>query len=278
MTGINGNGNGSGANAGNGNPPMLLLHGFTGTPVMWDPLLPYLEPHHEIAAINLPGHYGGPAFTDPGDHIVESMIDAVELQMDELGWDKAHIVGNSLGGWIALLLAGRGRAISTVAISPAGGWELDSAEVAYAKRVFQRQAFSLKYFYPIAQELMKRPRGRVVALWDAMAYPQRLPGYLASQWLVASKECPARELMLSHSPHVKYPEEITIDGPLRIAWGTKDRILPYKGFAKGWKKVLPDAEWVKLENLGHVPMSDDPSLIAKTILEVSTAAEAATSA
>jgi pimeloyl-ACP methyl ester carboxylesterase len=85
-------------------------------------------------------------------------------------------------------------------------------------------------------------------------------------------------MLLSHSPHVKYPEAITIDGPVRIAWGTKDRILPFKGFSKGWKKVLPDAEWVKLENLGHVPMSDDPSLIAKTILEVTTATEATTSA
>jgi pimeloyl-ACP methyl ester carboxylesterase len=278
MAGTNGNGNGNGASAGNGNPPMLLIHGFTGTPVMWDPLLPYLEPHHDIAAITLPGHFGGPIFTDPGDHIVESMIDAVELQMDELGWDKAHIVGNSLGGWIALLLAGRGRAISTVAISPAGGWELNSAEVAHARRIFQRQAFSLKYFYPVATQLMKRPRGRQIAIWDAVAYPQRLPGYLASQWLIASKECPSRQMLLSHSPNVKYPESITIDGPVRIAWGTRDQILPYKRFSTGWKKVLPDAEWVMLDKLGHVPMSDDPSLIAKTILEVSTAAEAATSA
>lgn len=278
MSVTNGNGNGSGARAGSDNPPMLLIHGFTGTPVMWDPLLPYLEPHHDVEAITLPGHFGGPEFTEPGEHIVESMIDAVELQMDELGWDKAHIVGNSLGGWIALLLAGRGRAISTVAIAPAGGWELNSPEIERTKKIFQRQALGLKYFYPIAKELVKRPRGRVVALWDAVEHPQRLPGYLASQWLLAAKECPTREMLLSHSPKVRYPDSITIDGPVRIAWGTKDRILPFEGFSGGWKKVLPDAEWVMLDKLGHVPMSDDPSLIAKTILEVSTAAEAATSA
>jgi pimeloyl-ACP methyl ester carboxylesterase len=62
---------------------------------------------------------------------------------------------------------------------------------------------------------------------------------------------------------------------VRIAWGTSDRILPYKRYSPGWRKVLPDAEWVSLDKLGHVPMSDNPSLIANTILEVSTAAEAA---
>jgi pimeloyl-ACP methyl ester carboxylesterase len=62
-----------------------------------------------------------------------------------------------------------------------------------------------------------------------------------------------------------------LEGPVRIAWGTKDRILPYDGYADEWKRVLPDADWVTLEDVGHVPMSDDPQLIANTILEVSTA-------
>ncbi|MGH2906529.1 MAG: alpha/beta fold hydrolase [Solirubrobacterales bacterium] len=281
MAGSNGNGNGrsigTGVTTGNGKPPMLLVHGFTGTPVMWDPLLPYLEPHHDVAAIALPGHFGGPAFTDPGESIIETMLDAVELQMDELGWDKAHIVGNSLGGWISLLLAGRGRALSTVAISPAGGWELGSSEVTRAVAIFKRQELSLKFFYPLAQELVKRPRGRVIALWDAVGYPERLPGHLASQWLEASKGCSCRDLLIQFSGSVNAPDDLEIDGPVRIAWGTRDRILPYKRYAPRWKKILPQAEWVSLDKLGHVPMSDAPSLIAQTILEVSTAAGAAAS-
>jgi pimeloyl-ACP methyl ester carboxylesterase len=62
-----------------------------------------------------------------------------------------------------------------------------------------------------------------------------------------------------------------LEGPVRIAWGTKDRILPFKRYSPGWKAVLADADWVTLDGVGHVPMSDDPALIAQTILEVSTA-------
>src|ERR1035437_2283199 len=122
---------------------MLLIHGFPGTPVMGDPLLPYLSEHHSLHTITLPGHYGGPALPDPGANIVETMVNAVEAQMDELGLGRAHVAGNSLGGWAALLLAGRGRALSTVAIAPAGGWRPHSPEGRRAVMLFRRGEVSL---------------------------------------------------------------------------------------------------------------------------------------
>ena len=48
--------------------------------------------------------------------------DEIERQLDELGWQTAHIVGNSLGGWVSFELERRGRARSVTAIAPAGGW------------------------------------------------------------------------------------------------------------------------------------------------------------
>lgn len=277
MAGSNGSSNGlsngrNGNSGGSGRSPMLLIHGFTGTPVMWDPIVPYLELHHDVAAINLPGHYGGEPFTDPGDHIADALVERIEAQMDARGWERAHIVGNSLGGWAALLLAQRRRALTTVAISPAGGWELDSAESRRAVRLFKMIQTQLALFEPLAYELAKRPRGRMLTMRDAVAYPKRLPGPLAAQWITAAANTPAWKLLLEHAPNVNAPKTMEgLDGPVRIAWGTKDRILPYSRYSPGWKAVLPDADWVTLEGLGHVPMSDDPELIAHTILEVSTA-------
>ena len=95
---------------------MLLIHGFTGTPVMWDPIVPFLEQHHNVVAINLPGHFGGPKIEDPGDHIADTLTTMIEQQMDDLGWERAHIVGNSLGGWAALLLAQRRRALAELQV------------------------------------------------------------------------------------------------------------------------------------------------------------------
>lgn len=251
---------------------MLLLHGFTGTPVMWDPVLPYLELHHDCHAINLPGHHGGPPFTDPGENIVESFLDLVELQMDELGLEQAHIVGNSLGGWIALGLAARGRAITTVAIAPAAGWEINSAETRRAQKLFTTVQTQLERFKPVALELAARPRGRMIVMRDAVAYPRRLPGPLAVQWILAASDSPCWRMLVEHAPD--YNVENTVepfDTPLRIAWGTKDRILPYGRYSSVHKRHFPQADWVKLDGLGHVPMSDDPALISQTILELSTA-------
>ncbi|PRC61191.1 alpha/beta hydrolase, partial [Mycobacterium sp. ITM-2017-0098] len=47
-------------------------------------------------------------------------------RMDELGWETAHIVGNSLGGWVGFELERRGRARTVTAIAPAGGWSQHS--------------------------------------------------------------------------------------------------------------------------------------------------------
>lgn len=255
-----------------GKSPMLLLHGFTGTPVMWDPVLPYLEMHHECVAINLPGHHEGPTFTDPKDHMVDAFVDVVEEQMNALGWERAHVVGNSLGGWLALLLAKRQRALSTVAIAPAGGWKLRSAETRRLIRLFKQAHYGATNLEPIAYELAKRPRGRMLVMRDAMAYPERLPGPLAVEWIRAIIGAPAWKMLLENAPNVNAPTTMDgLEGPVRIAWGTRDRILPFSRYSPGWKAVLPDADWVTLEGMGHVPMSDDPALIAQTILEVSLA-------
>jgi pimeloyl-ACP methyl ester carboxylesterase len=245
---------------------------------MWNPVLPYLSEHYDARAVAMPGHHDGVSIPDVHEiDIVETLMDLLEAEIDKFGWgEQYHVVGNSLGGWAALLLANRGRAISTVAISPGGGWELGSYETKRVQRIFRQMELQLKLFKPIALELAARPRGRMITHRDAVAFPARMNGAEAVEWIHAAADCPARKQMLPTVPDVKYPEAMADDaGPIRIAWGTKDRILPYNHYATGWRKVLPDADWVTLEGLGHVPMSDDPELIAQTILEFTTAASPA---
>src|SRR5436305_1961664 len=99
---------------------MLCLHGFTDTWRTWELVLPALERRHEVLAPTLAGHAGGPALN--GDVSAAALADALERAMDEAGFGTAHIVGNSLGGYLAFHLAARGRADSVVALAPAGGW------------------------------------------------------------------------------------------------------------------------------------------------------------
>src|SRR3954469_7557553 len=105
---------------GGSGPPLLLLHGFTDTWRTWELVLPALEREHDVLAVTLAGHAGGPAIN--GTLNEDLLTDAVEQAMDDAGFETAHIAGNSLGGYLALQLAARGRARSVVALAPGGGW------------------------------------------------------------------------------------------------------------------------------------------------------------
>src|SRR5436305_2736547 len=100
--------------------PMLCLHGFMDTWRTWELVLPMLERRHDVLAITLPGHAGGPPLE--GNVVTEPFVDAVERMLDAAGLEIVHLVGNSLGGYVAFQLAARGRAATVVAFAPAGGW------------------------------------------------------------------------------------------------------------------------------------------------------------
>ena len=104
--------------AGSG-PPLVCLHGFTDTWRTWELVLPALQRSHDVLAVTLAGHAGGPPIE--GEVSDASLADAVERAMDEAGVETAHIAGNSLGGYVALQLAARGRARSVVALIAATG-------------------------------------------------------------------------------------------------------------------------------------------------------------
>src|SRR5690242_991969 len=107
------------AHRGGSGSPLLLLHGFTDTWRTWELVLPALELRHDVLAPTLAGHAGGPPLREP---VVPALADAVEAAMDTAGWETADVAGNSLGGYVALQLAERGRARTVTALAPAGGW------------------------------------------------------------------------------------------------------------------------------------------------------------
>jgi pimeloyl-ACP methyl ester carboxylesterase len=106
--------------AGSGEP-LVLLHGFTGAWHHWRPLLGGLAARFEVIAPTLAGHDGGPPFPDGVAMSFASAADSLEGHLDELGVGTAHVVGNSLGGALALELAKRGRARSVWRSRPRAG-------------------------------------------------------------------------------------------------------------------------------------------------------------
>lgn len=80
-----------------------------------------------MLALTLPGHAGGPPLPDPLTN--PALLRSLERMLDDAGFATAHIAGNSLGGYLALGLAARGRARSVVALAPAGGWAAEDPSV-----------------------------------------------------------------------------------------------------------------------------------------------------
>jgi pimeloyl-ACP methyl ester carboxylesterase len=245
--------------------PLVLIHGFSGSRRLWDPLLAELERSFDVFAVSLAGHVDGPAF-GAAPICVPSLVDAVERDLDAAGFETAHLVGNSLGGWIALELAIRGRARSVVALSPAGGWQAGTPDERRLHALFTRVHRMSKASLPWVDTIMRRPRLRRQALREIVAHGERVPPAAAAQIVRDSLGC---------SVYFELMDAIMRDGPIRtlggvecpvlVAWGTRDRILPAERYSRRFREMLPDAEWVALPGAGHVPMSDDPELIVRMI-------------
>jgi pimeloyl-ACP methyl ester carboxylesterase len=258
--------------------PLVLLHGFTDTWHTWKPVVPALEREHEVFVPALPGHVGGYEFTEDAQFSIAACIDALERDLDAVGIDRAHMVGNSLGGWAALHLAARGRALSVVGISPAGGWKHGSREGKRVARFFGRNYRMLRIGGPRARLIASRPRLKALAMRDIAARPAQIPAEAALQYIRGAYECPAylRALKLSREEGLgDLPGPIPDDLPVRIAWGSRDRILRWPAYAERFHRLVPNADWVELEGLGHVPMWDDRELVARTILDFTAAHEPA---
>jgi pimeloyl-ACP methyl ester carboxylesterase len=250
--------------------PLVLIHGFTDSPRTWDTIRPLLEPHHDVLAPATLGHCGGGPLPDgPMDSPLQAMVDDLERRMDDAGLPTAHLVGSSLGGQIAIELAARGRARSVVALAPGGGWE-DEAAVRKVMAYFTRTRRVTPWAARRAHGLVARPRLRRLVLRDLVTHGDRVPPAVAEALVRNAAECPMFDPMREAvgGGSWRSDELGPIDVPVRVVWGTNDRILPLEHATGHWRGALAGAEWVELDGLGHLPHLDDPERVARLVLDV----------
>lgn len=247
----------------------MLLHPFASCAGVWKPVLPPLQRHHEVFTLALPGHVGGEPLPAGARHTVEAALDLVELQLDKLRIRRAHVAGNSLGGWLAIELARRGRTRSVVAIAPGGGWELGSPEHLRLVRRFQVMRRMLMIGGAFASVLARHSALRHLLLRDTLAHPERLTPDEAAHFIEAAWRCAAFEGVCEELPTQPLSEPLDpAPCPIRLVWGAQDRLLPVRGYSERWRRMLPSADWLELPGAGHVPMFDNPRAVAESILQV----------
>lgn len=255
------------AHRGGDGPPLVLLHGFTDTWRTWDLVLPRLERHHDVLAPTFPGHAGGPAL--PAEVTGDLLPDAVEAAMDAAGFGTAHIAGNSLGGYVALQLAARGRARSVIAFAPAGGWVPGDGwarEMLAGFTAFQAQARAAA---PHAAAITATAEGRRQATRSIVADPGHMPAELIAHQMLGVTLCAVAPMIDCALREGYRLDAEAITCPVRIVWGMQDALLPWPAAAVRYRtELLPTADWVELEGVGHCPQLDVPLEAAELILGV----------
>jgi pimeloyl-ACP methyl ester carboxylesterase len=251
---------------GGSGPPLVCVHGFTDTWRTWELVLPALERRHDVLAPTLPGHAGGPPIEGEVDDAV--LPDAVERAIDAAGFETAHLVGNSLGGFVALQLAARGRARSVVALAPGGGWAVGDEALRETMGFFSTMVDQARSAAAYAETIAASPEGRRAATRFTTVRFEHVPAELIAHQIAGVAACAGALPTIGYVQREGYrldAERITC--PVRIVWGTADRILPWPAAAVRYREEwLPNADWVVLDGVGHCPQLDVPLETAELIL------------
>jgi pimeloyl-ACP methyl ester carboxylesterase len=217
-----------------------------------------------MLAPTLAGHAGGPPLR--GRAGAAALLDAVEQAMDDAGFRTAHLAGNSLGGYLALRLAERGRARSVVALAPAGG---RAAGGDSPRRLLLEQAAlqeELRRAAPHVDALVATAAGRRRATALLGERHEHIPAGLVAHQLAAAAASPSAGALMEHALESSWPLAAErVDCPMRIVWGDADRVLPWPAAAARYRERLPHADWVVLAGVGHCPQLDVPLETAELI-------------
>jgi pimeloyl-ACP methyl ester carboxylesterase len=210
--------------------PLLLLHGFTVSWRAWKPVLLALEVVHEVIAPTLAGHHGAAALTEAQPPNVRSLADVIEAQLDDLGIEAPHIAGNSLGGWVGLELARRGRARSVVGLSPAAAAR-NVRDLRRLHRLVQLNQRLMVLAGPRTQNMLRRPRFRRVVMRFGFERADRFP---AAEIPGLFEDIAACTIFEALTAAIEEEGMIERDGlaeiacPVRIAWGVEGSRHPVR--------------------------------------------------
>lgn len=236
---------------------------------MWRSVIPVVAAHHDTIAPTALGHRGGNVPSVRPVRIAH-VIDDAERLLDDLRIDRAHLAGNSMGGWVALELARRGRALSVCAFSPAGCWHevaADKGRATAALRATVRDARRGRFVLPL---LARSPSFRRWAMRLNAAHGERVDATEVVALVDDLLGCRVGNDLLGTTEALAPLDPVPC--PITLAWAEGDRVLPLRSHGARAREIMPGARFIVLKDVGHVPMFDDPDLVARTVLECTGAA------
>lgn len=254
--------------AGSG-PPLVLVHGLASSRQCWELVIDDLARDFTVYAIDLPGHGDSSALADQSETPATEMALAVGRFLDDHGIERAHLAGNSLGGWTVLEAAADGRANSVVALCPAGLWD-PITEPLSAIQFNRRAATALR---PAIPQIMRITPLRRTLMRAGAERTATVPYRVAVDAAVAQAAASGFQQAHDGAMHRRFDRaaDIESDVPVTIAFGDNDRLLPAPRFQQ--RDLAPEhARWDVLWNCGHAPMWDVPRVTTELIRDAASRA------
>ena len=244
--------------------PVILIHGLMSSTHEWTKNIDALAAAHQVFAIDLVGFGFSSRVTEP-TYSVKQYARSVREFLDAHGIARAHIVGHSLGGAIALQFAHDygARVDKLILIDPA----------AYIFRLFKAVQFASRVPHlprTLGSLMLCNPHVHRSALRNALGDPTRLDEEMLAARMRASRVRGTLDALLAMlaSPHVSdLPEGLSeITAPALILWGDRDTALPLR-HGQRLARDLPNSELVILEGAGHVPNEEFPDIVNTLMLD-----------
>lgn len=249
---------------GSGSTSLVLVHGLGSARTIWKPLLTLLEQDFDIIAVDLPGHGTSPfpvgTLMTPRD-----LAEHVRETLDAAGVSKAHLVGNSLGGWTVLEYAAAfpDRTLSVLGLAPAGMRERPLGHADWRLKVNRRLARFVRPIIPLMvrfQPLRAIGFSRNSPIWKTWSKEICLDAARAMAGAVGYDAALEGTFHSVAECTNKIPSSI----PITIIFGDTDNTLP--PHTSQTRKYLPvHAEWRVWENCGHAIQLDYPERVAELI-------------
>ena len=243
--------------------PLILLHALGLTRESWEPVIPALAEHFDVIAVDLPG-FGdsGPVPDDvePSPQVLAALVDGL---LDDLGVRSPHIVGNSLGGWVALDLAGIRPATSVTLLSPAGMWRRGTP--LYNRISLRATRWFAVHLAGVLSRVVNFRLGRLLVLGQTHGRPARITPDRARMAIHTMGTSPGFDATFAATRRRHYVAAGPIDAPVTVAFGSRDLLLRRR--SRRLDELPPGTLVEKLRRCGHIPMTDDPEAVAAFIIK-----------
>jgi pimeloyl-ACP methyl ester carboxylesterase len=258
-------------------PDVLLIHGLGGTRASLFEIAAMLSDRYRVHLPDLPG-FGSSSKPATGSYNSSWFASIMLGLMDELEIERAHFVGNSMGGRIAIetALNAPDRVRSLGLLCPA---------VAWVKRGFHPIVRLLRPEFGFLPHAFSR---KMVAaqfwgmLYDHDVLDPAIGDLMVDEFRRIYHSAPARYAFLSCARNIYldrpfgrggfYPRLAELETPSLFIWGSHDPLVP-PGFERHVREWLPSAEQVRLEQCGHLPQVEHPERTHKLLTKLFSRAE-----